>query len=194
MLFISITHPEFLQNEAGIINELFRNGLPLLHVRKPGSSTEEMEELLCEIPPVHHPRIVIHQHYELIESYSLKGIHLPETERRKNKGKRTRVISTSFHNTDELVNCSDNYEYVFLSPVYDSISKPGYSAKFKKDAIIDALSKTKQKVIALGGIQPGNIIEAHEMGFYGAASLGGVWYKDPIAEFKRFMHEIISLD
>lgn len=67
--------------------------------------------------------------------------------------------------------------YVFLSPIFDSISKAGYEAAFTAsrlqqaaaDGIIDG------KVIALGGVTANNIPLLKEWHFGGAAFLGDVW-------------------
>ena len=68
---------------------------------------------------------------------------------------------------EEVKNKKHFYDYVFMSPVYDSISKEGYNSPYTaeelrlaaKDKIID------NKVMALGGITPDNILEVKDFGF-----------------------------
>ena len=68
-------------------------------------------------------------------------------------------------------------DYVFLSPIYDSISKEGYSSAYP----FDTLQKAQQagiidsKVIALGGISLEHLPEIASLGFGGAALLGDIW-------------------
>ena len=80
---------------------------------------------------------------------------------------------------EEVKEKKNNFDYVFLSPVFDSISKQGYAAEYTpeqirqaaKDGIID------KRVIALGGIDEDNILQVKDYGFGGAAILGGLWNK-----------------
>ena len=70
-----------------------------------------------------------------------------------------------------------NFDFVLLSPVFDSFSKQGYAAEYTpeqirqaaKDGIID------KRVIALGGIDEDKILQVKDYGFGGAAILGGLW-------------------
>ena len=77
-------------------------------------------------------------------------------------------------------------DYVFLSPVFDSISKTGYAAAFPDGAeLSDRLICSRYPVYALGGVTRERLEEVHALGFAGAALLGAVWEAaDPVAEFQ----------
>ena len=95
-------------------------------------------------------------------------------------------ISTSFHTLSHLYNYDSLYQYVFISPVFDSISKKGYRSAFKEIEIVKALNQTKYDVIALGGITIDRISKARQLGFSGIAVLGAFWNSpDPVDEFIR---------
>lgn len=49
MKLITITVPDFFEGEADAITSLFDAGLEILHLRKPGASYEEMENLLFRL-------------------------------------------------------------------------------------------------------------------------------------------------
>ena len=69
------------------------------------------------------------------------------------------------------------YDYVFMSPIYDSISKVNYYSTYTAEELRDA-QRTKiidSKVMALGGINTGNLLEIKDFGFGGAAILGDLW-------------------
>ena len=51
MKLIIITSPDFIPDEARIVTELFKAGLDLLHVRKPGADVHAVENLLQGIAP-----------------------------------------------------------------------------------------------------------------------------------------------
>lgn len=129
MKWIIITSPEFLSGEAIFIDKLFSQGLDLLHLRKPEASLEAYKQLLFQIPEQWHSRIVLHEHFELAEEYKLHGIHL---NRRCSVAPKAYhgSISCSCHTIEEVITQKDSKDYVFLSPIFDSISKVGYHAAF----------------------------------------------------------------
>ena len=67
--------------------------------------------------------------------------------------------------------------YVFLSPIFNSISKQGYASAFTPKALFEAKQKgiINEKVVALGGITAANINKIKSYGFGGVALLGDVW-------------------
>ena len=129
MKWIIITSPEFLSGEAIFIDKLFSQGLDLLHLRKPEASLEAYKRLLLQIPKHWYSRIVLHEHFALAEKFGLHGIHLnrrcsqvPDSFRGS--------ISCSCHTLEEVKKQKASKDYVFLSPIFDSISKVGYHAAF----------------------------------------------------------------
>jgi thiamine-phosphate pyrophosphorylase len=177
---IIISNPTPIINEASIITDLFNNGLELFHIRKPSNTISETEKLLKNIPKDFHSKIVIHQHYQLTNHYNLKGIHIKSINKNNNEiiANDYNIISTSFHSFNELSN-KNTYQYVFLSPLFNSISKKGYNSQFKIEELKSAYSEgiIDSKVIALGGINLNNIGLIKELGFGGVAVLGYIWEK-----------------
>jgi thiamine-phosphate pyrophosphorylase len=99
------------------------------------------------------------------------------------------TVSTSFHGLQQLhTDWGPVLTYAFLSPIFDSISKEGYSAtRFDRRELHQALTLCPFPVLALGGIiTPDNVQEAADMGFAGAAVIGSVWQaKDPLRAWER---------
>lgn len=58
MKWIVITLPDFIENESTYINQLFKAGIDLLHLRKPESNIEECKRLIQEIDKKWHKKIV----------------------------------------------------------------------------------------------------------------------------------------
>lgn len=82
---------------------------------------------------------------------------------------------------------------MFLSPIFDSISKSGYNHAFTKEQLLEAKSRhlINEKVVALGGIDHKTIPFAVQYGFGGIAVLGSLWEnylqdKDKKALLQRF--------
>lgn len=157
------------------ITALFENGLHLLHIRKPQTTENELRDYLQQIPKKFYKKIVIHSHYKLAKEFGLKGVHLTEKARKtKRINPSLRIISTSFHSTIDVLKSRRKYEYVFLSPMFDSISKKGYKSNFALEDLNPFLKKNKN-VIALGGVNIKNIKIVKQVGFSGAAFIGAVW-------------------
>ena len=135
MKLIVITRPDFFEGEADAIGNLFRAGLQTLHLRKPGATTADVEHLLQRIDHTYHDRIVLHEHFDLVPRYGLKGIHLNARNPEPPQGYTARHISRSCHTLEEVVRHKAACTYVFLSPIFDSISKQGYASGFDHDTL-----------------------------------------------------------
>ena len=193
---IIITPETHVKAEQAVIIGLFEQGLELLHIRKPSASKSEIQLYIDAIPAIYWPKIVLHSHFELSHVYPLKGIHLNEYHAKtkdENLGNYN-LISRSIHALTDLTihNCAP-YEYVFLSPIFNSISKPGYHSRFTLEALTSFLNDFHQdqpataKVIGLGGISLANFGQLGKIGFDGAALLGGLWFNtNPLHVFKQF--------
>ncbi|MCD8236000.1 MAG: thiamine phosphate synthase [Prevotellaceae bacterium] len=176
MKLVLITHPSFFPEEAAIINSLFDAGLDILHFRKPNSNKSQCEQLLTKIDKQWYDRIVVHDYFCLKDKYQLKGIHL----NRRNPdipNNYTGHISHSCHSIEEVGIWKNRCDYVFLSPIFNSISKKGYMSNFSEQDIIHAQQKgiIDDRTIALGGIDIHNISQIKSYGFGGAAIMGGLW-------------------
>lgn len=183
MKFIVITPPEFIPDEAERIVELFDNGLDVLHLRKPGSSINDCMRLLDALPASLLGRIVTHDHHSLCRDYCLMGVHLngrnPEPPAFLSSADRHTTVSASCHSIDEAARRKATLDYLFLSPIFDSISKQGYRAAYTPEEIEKAAADgiIDSRVMALGGISIDNVRKLRAWRFGGAAFLGDVWNK-----------------
>lgn len=176
MKLIVVTTPTFFVEEDKIITALFDEGLDILHLRKPETAAMYSERLLTLIPAKYHHRIVTHEHFYLKEEFNLMGIHL-NARNSKEPHDYTGHISCSCHSVEEVQRCKPLYDYVFMSPIYDSISKENYPSAFSPEELREA-QKAKiidTKVMALGGINEDNLLEIKDFGFGGAVVLGDLW-------------------
>lgn len=172
---ILITKPELVEGETRFCNKLLAHGLQRLHLRKPALSKEQLASWIEEIEPCFHNRIVVHDHHRLAVRYGLGGIHLnsrnPEMPVWFDRKKFS--LSCSCHSISEVEACQKDFDYVFLSPIFDSISKPGYKSAFPKEELTKARKLLSKNVYALGGVNFENLQAVQELGFHGAAMLGG---------------------
>jgi len=184
---IVISSETDLENETGLLNDLFSEGLCLFHLRKPDWNIVQQRSFLEKIDPAFLNKISVHQHHETISEFNLKYFHAKENERssKESSDKKPELkYSTSFHKYDAVRRESYLWDYCFLSPLFDSISKSTYKSKFPENFTIE--NDLCQRVFALGGITKKNIELVFEKGFYGAAVLGSVW-NDPKNAVKNFI-------
>lgn len=166
---IVITSPWPVDKESEKLTRLLDAGLDMLHIRKPEFSPEEITSLVESLPKEYRCKMAIHYHPQLAESLGCRAHG---------------ITSKSCHSITEL--SEKEYEYVFLSPIFDSISKRGYKSKFDSDTV--DLSLSKSPVIALGGISRHNLGRVEKAGFSGAAMLGQVWEsEDGFNDVLRFL-------
>ncbi len=159
----------------------------MLHLRKPGASAEEMGNFLRK-PMEYMPRIVTHELPAGIRFRSERN----SSERAQSADGRPdiRDMSVALSLFEEVLKHKSDCNYVFLSPIYDSISKEGYSSAYS----CDTLQKAQQagiidsKVMALGGITLEHLPEIAALGFGGAVLLGDVWQQAKEAFIPHFLH------
>ncbi len=201
MLKILITYPETLPHESLLINNLMEGDWDFLHVRKPDFSRDEMINFL-ELIEKHHHKVVLHSHFDLLRVFNLAGLHinrksfaeisfedelsstcdqrflLVKDRQLYLHGERPDLVTYSAHSFREIQAIPFKTDYVFLSPIFDSISKTNYASAFNDAEVLSAfLRATKERVIALGGIDMNRIRACEELGFKGYAMLGDIWKK-----------------
>lgn len=187
-MLIVISSDSFLSNETQKIVSLFEAGLETFHLRKTRATALEYRKILEEIPEKFHRRIVLHDFHNLVENMEVKGVHLKERKRCELEEKKSLVaqclvwqnkglsVSTSYHNTEVLEQEQAPFDYAFLSPVFDSISKKEYKQKKFQ------LPSISFPIVALGGLAISNIPTAFAWGYNGVALLGIVWNAENCAE------------
>lgn len=182
---IVITLPYYFKGEAEAISEMLAGGdVWRVHIRKPGTSEQEMRELIGQIPENQRSKITLHEHTGLAKEYGFGGVHLNSRNRTIPEGW-TGMVSKSLHEVKEIE--SLEADYAFLSPIYPSISKPGYSRNFDFEELA---KRVNNKIIALGGVTPEKFAEIEELGFGGAAMLGAAWGAEPDRD--RFKLQFIT--
>ena len=191
-MVVVVTNPTAIDDEASIINNLFNEGLELLHIRKPNSTIEEIKMLLQKIETQNYHSIALHQHHELCFGFGIGRLHFTETHRQKMTDEmliklkaNNYILSTSIHDVAAYNNLSAAIDYTFFGPVFNSISKTDYGAVVADDFVFP-VKKDHCKVVAIAGINAANIKKVKKMQFNGVAVLGSIWQNpsDSILQFK----------
>lgn len=205
---IVLTYPEEIKNEHLFLKRLFAAGLETLHIRKPAFSERDMWHYLERIPIEYLDRVVLHSCWSLKKSFPIKGLHgfADPSQRKVHKefGNSDPSLefdldvelsggtrSCSLHSLEEVEEVSSLYQYAFLSPIYNSISKEGYISQFTTERLKLFLhqypiGKRKTRVIALGGVDESNVSELKDLSFDGMALLGAIWQETNYNCVKKF--------
>lgn len=177
---IVISPEETPANQTAIVNALFDEGLQYFHLRKPYFTATEQEHYLSEIKPQYLKNVALHQHHTVNGNNQITRFHFKEHERLKQKVNELRLnkkpgmyFSTSLHDADEINTLTPLWDYVFLGPVFSSISKPGYENKVLQALVLE--KKHNPEIIAIGGITPDNADAVLSRGYDGIAVLGAIW-------------------
>lgn len=170
MRLIAITRPCFFEGEHNAICSLIDRGWWRIHIRKPDADPASMARLLAAIPENYRHAISLHDHLHLADEYGLGGVHLNMRNPRPPLHWHG-MVSRSCHSLEEVALYS-RLDYLTLSPVFDSISKPGYKSRFD---LSDLDPKSLHNVFALGGVTHSLLPQLSAAGFAGAAMLSEAW-------------------
>ena len=208
-LLVVLTRPEFFPGEAGYLQGLLEAGVEKLHIRKPGAAVQEVQDLIRQLPERWHSRLVLHGSAEvraLAPGLGVPQVHGPvayEGGRIMNGSRLSGgggpelsmpgaiAVSTSVHSPEELEALPEGLAYAFLSPLFDSLSKPGY--KGEPSLLARPGGRGGCRAIGLGGIGEARIGEVLVHGWEGAAVLGWIWERpaEAVDRYKR-LKKIIS--
>ena len=175
-----------IDEDAYLISNLLKIGIHSVHLRKPEATIHECRKLLTQLTNEERANIIIHDYPELYDEFSLKGIHinknitsLPDGY----NGFKTR----SCHSFEEIKRYKNEYDYLFLSPIFDSISKVDYKSAFTKEELLKAstIGLIDHKIIALGGITLDMLPYFQELNFGGIAMIGGIYNTNTLTQLQK---------
>ena len=125
-------------------------------------------------------KLLINDRMDVCLAAGADGVHLP-TRRIAPLALKERfglhlIVGVSCHSLDEVLRAeAEGADYVYLSPIFESASKPGYGPPLGVDTLAAAAMRVGIPVLALGGVTRENerlCIEAS------AAGIAGISYFD----------------
>lgn len=176
MKLIVITLPQMVDGEADLIRSVLDNGASFVHIRKPDAGKDEVCDLVGSIGKEYMSRLTMHYYHDVAMDMGMGGVHLSAKSPCVPEGWEGRV-SASCHSFDEVMQCVDNVDYCFISPIFNSISKKGYKSAFSESDLVVASRSgvINEKVVALGGVTSDRVACLGELGFGGVGVLGDIW-------------------
>jgi thiamine-phosphate pyrophosphorylase len=193
-MLLVITYADHLPGETACWKELLAAGADAILLRKPGWTEDDYVGLLEQTDPAVYPQLLIAQYCQLQQRYGLLGAHFSEHLRNSTppqwlEALRSEgcLLSTGIHHTGALPVMRARWDLLLLSPVFDSISKPGYKGQVQEGfRLARDTNAGKARVLAMGGVNQNNAGKALQMGFDGIALLGAVW-QEPDKAVEHFI-------
>lgn len=196
MKLIIITSPTPVVGEIDILSQITDIGVHRIHLRRPNCTINEIRKILSALPAETVKHIMLHDYHELADEFSIAGLHINNRNPDSLKEGYDGELSRSCHSLQEVEQYKNEYNYLFLSPIFDSISKIGYQGAFSSESLRNARISgiIDEKVVALGGVTLKKIPLLKEWSFGGAALLGDFWNRILRKEdwkyyLKSFLHE-----
>jgi thiamine-phosphate pyrophosphorylase len=202
MKLIVVSSPNKSKSEIGYLIDFMKIGIDVFHVKKKKFTRRQMVDYLSMIPEEFRSRVVLHSHYSLATRFNLRGIHISSHKKHTSFWgdiifgiaryfKRNLKLTKSFHSIQSLVNDKKQYDYVFLSPVFDRHEMQEFSAAYSEKQLRSVLYKSRHQVIALGGVIYSRIGLAKRTGFEGVAIHSAIWKEkhDRSAMFEEIYKE-----
>ena len=177
-----------------IAEAAFRGGCRWFSLREKDLPPTERRALLAELVELGRPFgavIMAHDDMDAVLATGAAGVHLPgggdpaAARRSLPQG----LIGVSAHSAEDAVaQFRAGADYVTLSPIFLTDSKPSYGPAMGLDALAAAASIAPGPIVALGGIVPDNAAQCLTAGARGIAVMGEIMRAaDPEAAIRRLL-------
>ncbi len=182
-----------------VVTAALRGGARWFLLREPDLETDErmsLAEALATLCSPYDARLSISADLTVAAERPAGGIHLPQrmaqpetVAEARNKLGSDALIGVSAHSQAETAAAQRaGADYVTLSPIFLTDSKPGYGPALGPDGFRAITAGSDIPALALGGIGPETIAHARAAGAAGVAVMGGVMRADdPEAETLRLI-------
>jgi thiamine-phosphate pyrophosphorylase len=177
-----------------IAEAAFRGGCRWFSLREKDLPAAERRVLLADLVELGRrfgALVMAHEDIDAVEAVGAGGVHLPAgsdpaaARRRLPRG----LIGVSAHSENEAgAQLRAGADYVTLSPIFLTDSKPGYGPALGLDALAAAAAEAPGPIIALGGIAPANAAACLAAGARGVAVMGEIMRAaDPEATIRQLL-------
>ena len=183
-----------------VAEAVFAGGCRWFSLREKDLTPEERRVLLGELVPLGRrfgAVVTAHEDIEAVAAIGADGVHVPgggspDAVRARLPGA---LIGASAHSADEAAALlRAGADYVTVSPVFMTASKPGYGPALGLEALASVAARSPGPVVALGGITPENAAQCIAAGARGVAVMGEVMRSvDPQATVERILRGISDL-
>lgn len=149
-----------------------------IQLRAKGLPASELLKRAKQIRANFKGLLLVNDRIDVCLAAGADGIHLPShriaPERIKRRFGEKLIIGVSCHDLDEVRRAErEGADYAYLSPIFSSLSKPGYGPPLGLAVLAAAVLSVRIPILALGGITPANEAQCLAAG---AAGIAGISY------------------
>ncbi|MBL8234736.1 MAG: thiamine phosphate synthase [Bryobacterales bacterium] len=168
-----------LEALLAIIERQLHSGTEWIQIREkdlPDGELLAFARRVKQLPNPHGARILINGRPDIALASETDGVHLPDGSISPGELRRIApkpfLIGVSCHDLDGLRRaCEEGADFATYSPIFASVSKPGYGPPLGVSKLAEACCAVKMPVIALGGITWDNAKECCDAGAAGIAGI-----------------------
>ena len=184
-----------------IIHNLLDVGVSAIQLREKDLSDTEfikLAEPLCQLCHTYSAQFFINSRIKIAMNVGADGLHLTadsisvrkvieETSRRF-------IIGSSIHTLAEAKQREiEGADFITYSPIYPTLSKPGYGPVIGLDGLRTVTTKINIPVFALGGVTPERVLGCLDAGAYGVAVMSGVMSpEDGAQQAKVYLRQLLK--
>ena len=172
-----------------IAEAAFSAGCRWLSLREkdlPGSQQATLLRKLLDRAQQFQAKVTLHGDPALAHQARADGVHLSaggDTAAARHVLAQGALIGLSVHSVQEARHVdSKRVDYVIAGPVFETQSKPGYGPALGPEGLALIVAACPVPVVAIGGIDPGNVSDCRAAGAAGTAVMGGVMRAENPAE------------
>ena len=158
-------------------------GVDWIQLREKQRATSDLVRLTKRVIELAKPagtKVIVNSRVDVALACGAHGVHLPSdsmpVQRVRQSAPVPFLLGVSTHSLEEALRAEqEGASYVFFSPVFTSVSKPGYGPEKGSLAGLQALQRVCKEVripvLALGGIDEGNAVKCMQAGAEGFAAI-----------------------
>jgi thiamine-phosphate pyrophosphorylase len=185
---------------VSIVTAVLQAGCRWISVREKDLSPAEQVALTRELLAIardFEAVLTLHGNAAVARSSGADGVHLPEhgdiAAARAAVGP-SALVGISVHAIEQLRTLDPTtVDYAIAGPVYASPSKPGYGPALGSEGLRSLVSQARVPVIAIAGIEPGNVADVIAASAAGIAVMGGTMRAaDPGAHTRALLDALLA--
>ncbi len=162
----------------GWVARAVADGVDWIQIREKQMTTSDLMMLAKRVIELAKPagtKVIVNSRVDVALACGADGVHLPTdsipVRRVREIVSEPFLIGVSAHSLEEALRAEqESASYVFFSPVFTSVSKPGYSPAGLQ-ALQRVCKEVRIPVLALGGINEENAFKCKQAGAAGVAAI-----------------------
>ena len=176
------------------VEAVLAGGVTLIQFRAKHLAASEQWKLgraVAELCAAYRAKLHVNDRADLAYVLGADGVHLPANGLPVEAARRLLpdgLIGVSCHSIADVIEATeDGADYVTLSPIFETSSKPGYGPALGCHKLTTSTKAATIPVYALGGITPERVDECLTRGAHGIATMGGVLRGDISKNVQDFL-------